>query len=219
MQSTSSPGSTPPRKTANAATMCCPPPGTNTKACPNTWPPPKAAWTATSKKPAALCKTTPTFPNPPPPGPSYDDLRPLGPGKEAPYQQALGPEQLLSGNQPLLHQLHRPLHGATKALRLLAPGSSKKLLATATALDLGRDSPYDLHRIQLTGLGQRLRGNDRQLRLSIDLSSQHRNHILLAVCAQLKGQDRKSTRLNSSHVRISYAVFCLKKKKKQNTLP
>src|SRR5207253_10459701 len=28
--------------------------------------------------------------------------------------------------------------------------------------------------------------------------------------------DRKSTRLNSSHVAISYAVFCLKKKKKKN---
>src|SRR5436309_7625197 len=28
-------------------------------------------------------------------------------------------------------------------------------------------------------------------------------------------QDRKSTRLNSSHVKISYAVFCLKKKKKK----
>src|SRR5690625_6168201 len=28
------------------------------------------------------------------------------------------------------------------------------------------------------------------------------------------GEDRKSTRLNSSHVAISYAVFCLKKKKK-----
>src|SRR5690554_6981454 len=28
--------------------------------------------------------------------------------------------------------------------------------------------------------------------------------------------DRKSTRLNSSHVRISYAVFCLKKKKNKN---
>src|SRR5436309_3585274 len=27
--------------------------------------------------------------------------------------------------------------------------------------------------------------------------------------------DRKSTRLNSSHVKISYAVFCLKKKKKK----
>src|SRR5690606_40372342 len=31
------------------------------------------------------------------------------------------------------------------------------------------------------------------------------------------GQDRKSTRLNSSHVKISYAVFCLKKKKKIDT--
>src|SRR5690606_41939972 len=41
-----------------------------------------------------------------------------------------------------------------------------------------------------------------------------------AVLAQLgslaadgSGADRKSTRLNSSHVKISYAVFCLKKKK------
>src|SRR5438067_3647390 len=32
---------------------------------------------------------------------------------------------------------------------------------------------------------------------------------------ELAGQDRKSTRLNSSHVSISYAVFCLKKKKKK----
>src|SRR5438445_859505 len=30
------------------------------------------------------------------------------------------------------------------------------------------------------------------------------------------GVDRKSTRLNSSHANISYAVFCLKKKKKKN---
>src|ERR1039458_3813811 len=34
---------------------------------------------------------------------------------------------------------------------------------------------------------------------------------------ELKYRDRKSTRLNSSHLGISYAVFCLKKKKK-NTL-
>src|SRR2546426_11360708 len=31
------------------------------------------------------------------------------------------------------------------------------------------------------------------------------------------GRDRKSTRLNSSHLVISYAVFCLKKKKKKKT--
>src|SRR5690606_41848143 len=30
-------------------------------------------------------------------------------------------------------------------------------------------------------------------------------------------EDRKSTRLNSSHVKISYAVFCLKKKKRNET--
>src|SRR2546422_4193437 len=32
-------------------------------------------------------------------------------------------------------------------------------------------------------------------------------------------RDRKSTRLNSSHGYISYAVFCLKKKKTKNTTP
>src|SRR2546427_5673996 len=31
-------------------------------------------------------------------------------------------------------------------------------------------------------------------------------------------EDRKSTRLNSSHSQISYAVFCLKKKKKKRTM-
>src|SRR5690242_21504320 len=33
--------------------------------------------------------------------------------------------------------------------------------------------------------------------------------------AALDAEDRKSTRLNSSHMSISYAVFCLKKKKKK----
>src|SRR5437773_7704580 len=31
-------------------------------------------------------------------------------------------------------------------------------------------------------------------------------------------KDRKSTRLNSSHITISYAVFCLKKKNNKNTI-
>src|SRR5690554_7787296 len=39
-------------------------------------------------------------------------------------------------------------------------------------------------------------------------------YALLPKISQCKDErDRKSTRLNSSHVRISYAVFCLKKKK------
>src|SRR3712207_8252676 len=36
--------------------------------------------------------------------------------------------------------------------------------------------------------------------------------------AKLAAPDRKSTRLNSSHANISYAVFCLKKKKKHKTV-
>src|SRR3712207_8468955 len=35
---------------------------------------------------------------------------------------------------------------------------------------------------------------------------------------RVAGRDRKSTRLNSSHANISYAVFCLKKKKKAKAL-
>src|SRR3712207_7541266 len=38
----------------------------------------------------------------------------------------------------------------------------------------------------------------------------------LATCDEAR--DRKSTRLNSSHANISYAVFCLKKKKNINTI-
>src|SRR2546427_6660628 len=38
--------------------------------------------------------------------------------------------------------------------------------------------------------------------------------VFLCGCPTMHTQDRKSTRLNSSHSQISYAVFCLKKKKK-----
>src|SRR5438067_5882970 len=38
---------------------------------------------------------------------------------------------------------------------------------------------------------------------------------VVVVVVTVVGSDRKSTRLNSSHVSISYAVFCLKKKKNQ----
>src|SRR5437773_9577797 len=49
--------------------------------------------------------------------------------------------------------------------------------------------------------------------------SQKRNHRWCdAYACGITGppdEDRKSTRLNSSHITISYAVFCLKKKKKK----
>src|SRR5688572_32248506 len=44
-----------------------------------------------------------------------------------------------------------------------------------------------------------------------------RGHFMKALLRGDSTQDRKSTRLNSSHSQISYAVFCLKKKKKKET--
>src|SRR5262245_64964779 len=43
--------------------------------------------------------------------------------------------------------------------------------------------------------------------------------VVSPLIALMKDQDRKSTRLNSSHLGISYAVFCLKKKKKKLDIP
>src|SRR3989442_4128138 len=44
-------------------------------------------------------------------------------------------------------------------------------------------------------------------------AAKSRDDFLAELSDELIDRDRKSTRLNSSHVRISYAVFCLKKKK------
>src|SRR3712207_9152029 len=46
-------------------------------------------------------------------------------------------------------------------------------------------------------------------------ANQHRLAPLVALLQVGDDRDRKSTRLNSSHANISYAVFCLKKKKTQ----
>src|SRR3712207_8848975 len=45
-----------------------------------------------------------------------------------------------------------------------------------------------------------------------------RGKIVPSRITAVSGKDRKSTRLNSSHANISYAVFCLKKKKKDHEL-
>src|SRR3712207_7095168 len=47
----------------------------------------------------------------------------------------------------------------------------------------------------------------------LDVVSVAGNHELIALDRLSDERDRKSTRLNSSHANISYAVFCLKKKK------
>src|SRR5690554_7131151 len=74
-------------------------------------------------------------------------------------------------------------------------------LSLHDALPICRD--FALRPLHRTRLRAR-RVQDRQ-----DVAAAHDDDLRLEL-------DRKSTRLNSSHVRISYAVFCLKKKKRLN---
>src|SRR5690606_41371200 len=75
---------------------------------------------------------------------------------------------------------------------------------------------------QAVGLGHHLEGQTGELRrvvveglaaLGVD-DGVHLRQCAARVEDVARDRDRKSTRLNSSHVKISYAVFCLKKKKK-----
>src|SRR5436309_5120039 len=63
--------------------------------------------------------------------------------------------------------------------------------------------------LEVVGVGEHQRLDRAGLELAFQVSGGDR---LLVV------EDRKSTRLNSSHVKISYAVFCLKKKKKKSVV-
>src|SRR5690606_40156707 len=87
-----------------------------------------------------------------------------------------------------LRALGRPVAGSYEIIGWLS--------AAAMALALGYTQVHRGH-VAIDLLATRLRGRTRAA-------------IELATCL-----DRKSTRLNSSHVKISYAVFCLKKKKSE----
>src|SRR3712207_7611260 len=57
-----------------------------------------------------------------------------------------------------------------------------------------------------------LRQPQPQLLVAVGLDDRPRELLRVAADEQVLAVDRKSTRLNSSHANISYAVFCLKKK-------
>src|SRR5262245_11012171 len=65
------------------------------------------------------------------------------------------------------------------------------------------------------GQGQWTGIADRKRRAGMRSDGLPAHGIGLCLVHQHKSRDRKSTRLNSSHLGISYAVFCLKKKKKK----
>src|SRR5207244_11319202 len=83
-------------------------------------------------------------------------------------------------------------------------------ISERAAGDRGLDPPEQLVRLLDPGLGQ----DHRELvaaHAAGDVGRAH--HLAYALGGLGEHRDRKSTRLNSSHQIISYAVFCLKKKK------
>src|SRR2546422_3636361 len=115
----------------------------------------------------------------------------------------------------------RTARGATCPARPTSPSSSAALANSPGTTDQG-DTHADL---RLHDPVRRLRTLRRHLpvrhhahRQDLSACLQHRAEHVLGVLLLREGlsaeRDRKSTRLNSSHGYISYAVFCLKKKKK-----
>src|SRR5688572_32707896 len=94
-------------------------------------------------------------------------------------------------------------------LILLTLAQSSSLTVTDASIPAVIPDPATLHALQT-----RYRSLSKQLNhlmpsqpyIVVDTA---RNHLYI----KRRDQDRKSTRLNSSHSQISYAVFCLKKKK------
>src|SRR3712207_8977660 len=62
------------------------------------------------------------------------------------------------------------------------------------------------------------RGTEQRPALVQDLDLLRGRHSRVLRLDERRDRDRKSTRLNSSHANISYAVFCLKKKKQHLTI-
>src|SRR3712207_8801900 len=105
---------------------------------------------------------------------------------------------------PAVRQGARPFGGVENQLNLaVLDGVDHVRPALQNLVDTGRLDPVLLE-ISLRAAGRQ------------DLEAELGEHLHRRQDARLVGlahrQDRKSTRLNSSHANISYAVFCLKKK-------
>src|SRR5690625_6720215 len=81
-----------------------------------------------------------------------------------------------------------------------------------STLSLHDALPISRRLVEVQGLAGRVRAE----RHRAENAPVAERQLFATVQRSVDGQDRKSTRLNSSHVAISYAVFCLKKKNKRN---
>src|SRR5437773_7395485 len=93
-----------------------------------------------------------------------------------------------------------------------AAGAKKKSVRLPAALFDGTVNEHALHRAVVTYLANQRQGtSDTKTRSEVSGGNQ-KPWRQKGTGRARQGSDRKSTRLNSSHITISYAVFCLKKK-------
>src|SRR5690554_7086046 len=124
--------------------------------------------------------------------------------------RALGAAQLgFSGGEPLVRQDLPELIGGARELGYYTNLITSGLGLTETKVKAFADAGLD--HIQVS-----FQASDPELNNAV-AGSRKAFQQKLAMARAVKEADRKSTRLNSSHVRISYAVFCLKKKKRNKS--
>src|SRR5262245_63951783 len=96
----------------------------------------------------------------------------------------------------------------------LPPASTTKVVTAIVALESGRKLT---ELITVSKAATRVQASKLYLRPGQTITIEHLLYGILLSSANdasmVLAEDRKSTRLNSSHLGISYAVFCLKKKK------
>src|SRR3712207_4860408 len=91
-------------------------------------------------------------------------------------------------------------------------GMRDRMVVATKASRLEKEHPLSAAEIRTA-----VEGSLRRLQTDrIDLYYAHHDDESTPLEETLRALDRKSTRLNSSHANISYAVFCLKKKKRNN---
>src|SRR5207248_11797806 len=107
---------------------------------------------------------------------------------------------------------HHTLHTFLRLFLLLFFFSCSLHHAALHSFPTRRSS--DLHQLRPVGTGPRAHAGDGtdSARLTIPASVRTKAGSAFGISIRSSCRDRKSTRLNSSHRTISYAVFCLKKK-------
>src|SRR5690554_749896 len=135
--------------------------------------------------------------------PSYDDMFPLF-------------ENYAKTNQPFIFfSFAKALSGTYNFASILVEELKTKYDTPMAVIDLKNGGLGSTLLIEeIVRFTQKNYNFDDVVNFSDNLTSHMKHLIMLEDVSQLRkgGRDRKSTRLNSSHVRISYAVFCLKKK-------